>query len=97
MFDVIARSINYFAQRVPGALREFRWRIDEKSGTGFKDAFEKLSPALLQTMSFIEPFMKIDGFDYSRMKQYEFIDGKAPAYLREDYGIKADKASTSRR
>ncbi|MGH9962670.1 MAG: DUF3800 domain-containing protein [Pyrinomonadaceae bacterium] len=43
-------------------------------------------------MSFTEPFMKVDGFDYSRMKQYEFIDGKGPAYLREDYGIKADKA-----
>ncbi|MDQ3774204.1 MAG: DUF3800 domain-containing protein [Pseudomonadota bacterium] len=94
MFDVIARSINYFAQRVPGALREFRWRVDQKnsSRTAFEDAFEKLSPALLQTMSFTEPFMKVDGFDYSRMKQYEFIDGKAPAYLRQDYAIKADKA-----
>ena len=94
MFDVIARSINYFAQRVPGALREFRWRIDQKnsSRTDFEDAFEEVSPVLLQTMSFTEPFMKVDGFDYSRMKQYEFIDGKTPAYLREDYGIKADEA-----
>ncbi|MGH8611372.1 MAG: hypothetical protein ACREYF_04800, partial [Gammaproteobacteria bacterium] len=94
MFDVIARSINYFAQRVPGALREFRWRIDQKnsSRTDFEDAFEKVSPLLLQTMSFTEPFMKVDGFDYSKMKQYEFIDGKAPAYLREDYGIKGRRS-----
>src|SRR6266568_3460476 len=73
MFDVVSRVITYFAQHSPSALREFRWRVDQKnsSRTDFEDAFEKLSPALLQTMSMDEPLMMVKGFDYSRMSQYE--------------------------
>jgi len=89
MFDVVSRVITYFAQRSPGALREFRWRVDQKnsSRTDFEDAFEKLSPALLQTMSMDEPLIMVKGFDYSRMTQYAFEDGKVPEYLKQVYGI----------
>ncbi len=89
MFDVVNRSITYFAQRNPSTLREFRWRIDQKniSRTDFEDAFEKISPALLQSRSIDEPLKKIRGFDYSFMSQYELPDGKPWEYLKEDYGI----------
>lgn len=91
MFDIVSRAINYYAQRQPEALAKFRWRIDQKniSRTDFEDAFEKLSPALLQTMSISEPLMMVKGFDYSRLSQYEFGDGKVPEYLNEVYGIEA--------
>ena len=91
MFDIVSRVINYYAQREPEALAEFRWRIDQKniSRTDFEDAFEKLSPALLQTRSISEPLMMVKGFDSTSLSQYEFEDGKVPEYLNEVYGIEA--------
>lgn len=89
LFDVIGRSINYFAQRRPGTLREFRWLIDHKNVAKptFEEAFEKIAPALLQTMSIREPMTLVHGFDYSYMKAYKFEDGKAPDYLQTEYGF----------
>ena len=89
LFDVVSRVINYYAQRNPTTLAKFRWRIDQKnsSRTDFEDAFEKLSPPLLQTMSINKPSPRVRGFDYSSLAQYEFEDGKMPNYLREVYGI----------
>ena len=92
MFDVVSRAITYFAQSSPSTLREFRWRVDQKniSRTEFEDAFEKLTPALLQTRSITDPLLLVRGFDYSKMSQYEFEDGKLPEYLKDDYGIQVE-------
>jgi hypothetical protein len=92
MFDVVSRVITYYAQHDPGTLAEFKWRIDQKniSRTDFEDAFEKLSPPLLQTRSISEPLLMVKGFDYSSMNQYEFEDGKMPEYLKEVYGIEVE-------
>lgn len=89
LHDVLRRSINYFAQRRPATLREFRWRIDQKNVAKptFEEAFEKIAPALLQTRSIREPMEWVHGFDYSHMKAYEFEDGKAPNYLQTEYGL----------
>ena len=94
MFDVVSRSITYFAQHNPSTLREFRWRVDQKNSArpDFEEAFEKLSPALLQSRSIEEPLMMVQGFNYSFMTQYEFPDGKPPEYLKEDYGIEVEDA-----
>lgn len=88
MYDVVSRSINYFAQRTPSTLRQFMWRVDQKNSERpvFEEAFEKLSPALLQSRSIEEPMIMVRGFDYSHMKQYELPDGP-PDYLKQDYGI----------
>lgn len=89
MFDVVSRVITYYVQCDTGTLAEFRWRIDQKniSRTDFEDAFAKLSPPLLQTMSMSEPLLMINGFDYSSLSQYQFENGKMPDYLKEVYGI----------
>jgi hypothetical protein len=89
MYEVVSRAITYYVQRNPGTLSEFIWRIDQKDTkrTDFEDAFVKLSPVLLQTMSLSKPLLMVKEFDYSRMKQYEFASGKAPTYLKDDYGI----------
>lgn len=89
LHDIVGRSINYFAQRRPATLREFRWRIDQK-GTGkttVEDAFEKIAPALLQTRSFRDPLERVRGFNYSHFSAYEYEDGKTPDYLQTDYGL----------
>lgn len=87
--DIISRSINYFVQRQPKTLREFRWRIDQKNSQKptFEQTFIQIAPALLQTRSINEPMMFIRQFDYSDMKAYEFEDGEAPDYLQKDYGL----------
>jgi len=94
MFDVVSRSITYFAQHNPSTLREFRWRVDQKNSArpDFEEAFEKLSPALLQSRSIEEPLMMVRGFNYSFMTPYEFSGGRPPKYLKEDYGIEVEDA-----
>ncbi len=94
MFDVVSRSVTYFAQHSPSTLREFRWRVDQKNSARpvFEEAFERLSPPLLQSRSIEEPLIMVRGFDYSYMTQYEFPNGKPPEYLKETYGIEVKDA-----
>jgi hypothetical protein len=89
--DVVRRAINYYVQRHPSTLREFRWRIDQKNTTKttFEEAFEKVAPALLQSRSIREPSFRVRGFDYRHFAPYEFADGKAPDYLQTEYGLPA--------
>lgn len=94
LHDIVGRSINYFAQRVPGTLSEFRWRIDQKntSRTIYEDAFEKIAPVLLQTRSIRDPGVRVRGFDYRRMSAYEFEKGRPPDYLATEHGIHVEDA-----
>lgn len=89
IFDVINRALLYFVQRDPITLRRFKWRIDQKnsSKTDFEDAFEKVAPAFLQTKSIDEPFIKMEGADYSALAPYEYEEGKIPTFLSEATGI----------
>ncbi|KAF0146266.1 MAG: Riboflavin biosynthesis protein RibD [Nitrospirae bacterium] len=92
IFDVVGRLIPYFVQRNPNALSIFRWKIDQKnvSKTEFEDAFEKITPALLQTMSIDKPLIMIEGFDYSPLAPYMYEKGQAPTYLKELYGLEVN-------
>ena len=94
LYEVLSRSINYYAQRIPGTLSAFRWRIDQKntSKTDFESAFEKIAPILLQSKSIRKPMPFVKGFNYRKMKRYEFEDGKIPEYLAEDYDIHIEDA-----
>ena len=92
LHDVVSRSINYFAQRIPATLAEFRWRIDQKntSKTTYEEAFEKIAPALLQTRSFRDPAVRVEGFDYRHFKDYEYAEGETLDYLEIEYGIRVE-------
>ena len=94
MFDVVSRSIMYFAQHNPNSLREFIWRVDQKNSVRpkFEETFERLSPPLLESRSIDEPLIMVRGFDYSHMTQYQFPNGKPPGYLKETYGIEVEDA-----
>lgn len=86
--DVLSRGILYFVQRDPVSLRRFKWRIDQKNTikTTYERAFEKITPALLQSISFREPMIFLDGADYSHFKPYEFSEEEFPEYLQEEFG-----------
>lgn len=92
IFDIVSRLIPYFVQRKSNALSRFRWRIDQKnvSKIDFEDAFEKITPALLQTRSFDEPLIMIKGYDYGPLAPYRYQEGEAPAYLKEVYGLEVN-------
>ena len=57
-----------------------------------EDAFEKIAPALLQTKSFREPGIRVEGFNYRHFAQYEFPAGDMPEYLEAEYGLRVEHA-----
>lgn len=87
--DVMRRAINFWVQRHPATLREFRWRVDQKNTTKttFESAFEKLAPALLQTRSIKTPTFFVNEFDYRHFSAYRFAEGEFPSYLQTDYDL----------
>lgn len=99
MYIVAARSLLYFAPRIPVTLREVRWRIDQKdvTRTPYELAFQRLSPPLLQTRSINEPIKMVHGFDYSHMQQYIYAPGEFPSYLKDVYGVDATTGLNARK
>ena len=92
LFDVVRRSLLYFVQSHPMSLSNFRWRVDQKNTTriDFEDAFEKIVPVALQSKSLETPIIMMEGADYSYLAPYEYKEGEAPTYLKEEYGIEVD-------
>lgn len=88
MVAVVNRGICYFVQRHPNSLSTFRWRIDQKEPskkTDFEDAFEKFSPALLQTFSIEEPSPALDWCDYRPMRDFMLEKGELPGYIVKEF------------
>jgi hypothetical protein len=88
MLSFVIRGISYFAQRNPNTLEAFRWRIDQKEPnkkTDFEDAFEKFSPALLQTISINEPAPILSWCDYRHMQEFIYRKSETPDYLKENF------------
>jgi hypothetical protein len=89
IFSVMSRGIPYFVQRFSQQLGAFRWRIDQKNSSKnvFEDSYLMLVLPLLQTMSLHMPIPFLKGADYSQFERFEFPQGQAQTYLRDDYGI----------
>jgi hypothetical protein len=88
MHSFIDRGISYFVQRQPNSLKSFRWRIDQKEPNkkiDFEDAFEKFSPALLQSFSLNNPSMALTWCDYRPMEKFMYMEGEMPDYLIEQF------------
>ena len=94
--DVINRAILYYVQRSPMNLSQFRWRIDQKNTEkiDYEDAFEKVAPALLQSISLRNPSIAVREFDYSAMSKFVYTKENAPKYLNECYGLDVDVADS---
>lgn len=83
---IIKNAINYFVQRNHNSLSSFKWRIDQKDPdckTDFEKAFEKFTPALLQTFSLESPLGLFPGFNYTKMKDFIYKPGDIPEFLIE--------------
>jgi len=86
---IITATTLYFAQRHPPALGHFRWRLDQKARvpTVYEDAFRKVLPVILQTMSLEDPMIMLEGENYSYFERFNYPKGQEPTYLRDHYGI----------
>ncbi|EJE3289520.1 DUF3800 domain-containing protein [Vibrio alginolyticus] len=81
-------AIDYYVQRQPKTLQNFKWRVDQKQPTHkthFEDAFEKYAPGLLQTFSLDQPGRLLDWCDYRPMKKFMYGEGELPDYLIERF------------
>lgn len=81
LIDTIARSASlYFVQRHPKTLGHFRWRIDQKNATRtkYERSFFALTPALLQSRSLADPWIMLEGADYSGLDRFDFPPEKNP-------------------
>ncbi|GLQ89158.1 DUF3800 domain-containing protein [Dyella flagellata] len=91
VYDVLQLAINYYAQRLPGTLSNFRWSFDGKdtSQNPFETMLQLMVGPLLQSKTLHEPFGMMDWADYSKMARFEF-KGEAPWLpKRESNGRKA--------
>lgn len=86
---ILTRAPLYFVQRHPPSLSHFRWRLDQKARTPtqYEDAFQKILPAMLQTMSMEEPMIMLDGANYSYFSRFDYPLGAEPTFLKDQYGI----------
>lgn len=93
--DLLRRGTLYYVQRQPRSLGKFRWRVDQKNSEKpvFEAAFEKLTPALLQSKTIDNPAIFLEGADYSAFDNYRFREEEVPTYLEEEYGIEINTNS----
>lgn len=88
MHAFVNRGISYFVQRKPNSLKSFKWKIDQKEPqkkTDYEDAFEKFSPALLQTFSIQDPGPALNWCDYRPMSEFIYQKGDIPGYLIDKF------------
>jgi hypothetical protein len=92
---VLTRAPLYFVQRHPPTLGNFRWRLDQKARvpTAYEKAFQKILPAILQSKSFSDPMIMLEGADYSHFSRFDYPPEEKPTYLKEQYGIEVGEGS----
>lgn len=90
--QVIEHSTLYYAQRHPPALANFRWRIDRKAKveTRYEKAFCRLLSPLIQTQTLADPWIMLEGADYSYFEKFSFPEGQEPTHLKDEYGIEIE-------
>lgn len=82
VWDVIRLATLYYVQRVPATLSAFRWVFDQKDKkpNHFEKAFTDLLTPLTQTLALTDPFLSLEGADYSKFERFRRY-GPAPDWL----------------
>lgn len=85
---ILRHAVLYYVQRTPATLGRFRWRVDRKNqmNSVFDESFRDFAAPMLQTMSFTEPQLMLEGADYRHFDRYHYADGP-PSYLKDIYGL----------
>ena len=79
--EVLKVVPNYYAQRLPAELGRFDWVFDPKDikPTAFEKVWKQVVYPLLQSISIDEPWMRVEGFDYTAFERFSM---PIPDYLR---------------
>jgi len=85
ILETLHTAINYFAQRLPRELGQFRWTIDgkDRSPTRMEEIWTALILPIGQARSAQEPFAKVEGFDYGHFSPYEIMESTADEEMRK--------------
>jgi hypothetical protein len=87
ILETLDTAINYFAQRLPEELGQFRWTIDGKDRTPTQ--MERIWTTFIlpigQVRSSRHPFAKVEGFDYSHFAKYEIDESTADEEMRKHF------------
>jgi len=88
--SVIRRATLYYVQRSPEELSGFHWRFDAKGDaiTPFEELWTSVSLGILESISIQEPFLQLEGMDYSHFARFEKELPVPPERLREALGEK---------
>lgn len=82
-WSVIKTATLYFVQRDPETLARFEWRFDQKdiSQNRFETTFKTVSIGLMQSISFRDPIICVEGLDYSYFDAQFAWTGDDPDWL----------------
>ena len=88
LYRVVQTATLYYAQRFPQSLSEFYWFVDAKHEklTPYEDLWTKIIIPSLQSQSFREPFIQLNGADYSYFEKYCAESEQPPDHLKEAVG-----------
>jgi hypothetical protein len=91
VFRVIGSTSLYFAQRLPSALGNFRWRTDEKNEgvSVFENSFRDFAAPMNQAKSIDDPQIALIGADYSHFEKFRLKNG-IPTYFKDVYGLELE-------
>jgi len=84
VLDLVQIVTTYYVQRQPEALGHFRWRVDPKDPTRRTELEELWTNIILpigQTQSMSDPFVTVEGCDYSAFSRYYISRDEMPASL----------------
>jgi hypothetical protein len=64
-----------------------------KIPTAYEEAFRKILPVILQSMSLADPMLMLEGADYRPFSRFDYPPGEEPSYLKDAYGIESKGGS----
>lgn len=84
IYDVVQLASMYYCQIFPEELTSFNWVVDAKNSqiTDYEKIWLKIVLPFLQDKSFKEPFIEIEGMNYSFMDRFRVSYLEVPEYLR---------------
>jgi hypothetical protein len=89
VLDLIQAATLYYVQRLPEELVEFHWRVDPKDPTRRTELEMLWTDVILpmaQTQSIKQPFITVEGCDYSYFERYYVEREDMPSGLAEHVG-----------
>jgi hypothetical protein len=82
---VVQTATLYYAQRRPAELGHFHWFVDAKDKqqiSTYDDIWSTMVMLAIQSRSFREPLIQLQGADYSAFERFCRVSPAPPDYLR---------------